>query len=158
MGQRIDYSKVKKEYMTSKKSLTYLADKYGISKTQLYKKAREDGWEQKRNAIAEKHTDSVIDRVMEIQNDAWEETKTAMLRILKKKIEVLENNPSESDMTYGQMAHTIKEMRDAGMFGVTPSEKKINTEIEKLKKEIADDGSKDVTLKVITADLDDYAD
>lgn len=156
MGKRIDYSKVKKEYMTTKRTLTELADKYGISKTQLYKKAKEDGWEEKRNGIWEKRTDSVIEKAIDVQDDAWLKMKTKMLRMMEGVIDKYMENPEQSPERASSIIRAMKDMREMGAFGTTANEKKTLAEIEKLRKEISDDGNKDITVRVISDDVESY--
>lgn len=154
MAKKVDYREIKKEYCTTNATIGQLAKKYGLAKSSISRKIKAEGWDRKRAECYEKATDRQIDSIIVAQGDAWERTQLAMLRILDKKLALLEQG--KGDVTYPQMAKAIKDMRDMGMFGPTIQEQKNNIEIKKMEKELAEDGDKNPVIEVLMEDVEEF--
>lgn len=60
MGKKVDYSKLKIEYITGDISYQALADKYGIARATLSKKATKEGWHKEKV----KHNENVVKKAV----------------------------------------------------------------------------------------------
>lgn len=152
MGTKIDYKKLEKEFVTSTISLRALASKHNVAATSVTQYARNHGWKEKRERLAQKSAErqeKQLERVMITRENAWEETTTRMLRILTKKIDELEKGTC--DMTYGQLAKAIKDMKEMGMFGLTTTERKNLAEIQKIEKEL-DTSDENKTVHIVVSE------
>lgn len=156
MKQKIDYALLEKEYMTSNISITSLAKKHKLVVSTIARYADKNNWQQKRNEIRENATKRAIERTTERQVDAWVEMKEKMLHMMSGVIERYEANPEASVEKASSIIRAVKDMREMGVFGSTVAEDKTRAEIEKLRKEISDDGSKDITVRVISDDVESY--
>ena len=154
--QKINYGKIKKEYLTSNISICELAKKYKVNKSCISRTAQKEGWERQKIEMIDKATIKAAQATIDADYDVWEKTKARLIKLLEKKMDELEQGIC--DMSFGQVAKAAKDMRDMGVFGVTTAQLKAEAEIKKIEKEMLDDDSKDSEIKVTLSDeLDEYA-
>lgn len=154
MAAKLDYKKLEKEYLTSNISITKLCEKHKCSKSTVSRYAREHDWENRRTNLAQKRTKLTVDKVNELQKDSWDRLRERMMRILDNELDKFEKGTCE--MNLRQVAATVKDMREMGIFGATLSDKKNLAEIKRIEKELSEDDSKDIKVQVVLADSDEY--
>lgn len=153
----MDWIAIKTEYITDETaSYQTLADKYGCSKTQIFNKAKAEGWVSERerylNEIYTKSKDAAQKRSLKHQNKLTD-VADMLLNKLVKLVEVVDDPDSLKKLTGA--AKDIKELKGE----ISPMERREQlARIRKLEKEITSDSDTPKTVTVnLLGDLNKYA-
>ena len=64
MSKKVDWEKIERDYVQTKISYREIADKYGVNRTTVAKKAKQDNWVEKRKQF----TDKILTGIKELEN------------------------------------------------------------------------------------------
>lgn len=153
----MDWTAIKTEYITDETaSYQTLADKYGCSKTQIYNKAKAEGWVSERERYLDdtytRARDEAQKRSLKHQHKLTD-VADMLLDKLVKLVEVADDPDSLKKLTGA--AKDIKELKGE----ISPIERREQlARIKKLEKEITSDSDAPKTVTVnLLGDLNKYA-
>lgn len=158
MTMAIDYRKIEKEFMTSGETLSALAKKYKVATSPLYRYARKNEWEKKREKIGKERQEKAIAREISSQDDAWEAVKQQMRDVITQEWDKIKNDKHPNGSQVSALTRATKDARDMGVYGVTLNEKKMLKELEALERQLAEaQEDKDSGVIIKMEGCDDYA-
>lgn len=154
-----DWSKIKTEYITTDTSYRKLAQKYGVSTTQICNVGREEGWVQLREQHLNKTVAKSLNAIASQQAARAARIAGAGDKLLDRVVQLLESD-EEAMLDTGIMRDVsvvLKNLKDIQMIRSDLDLQEQEARIEKLRKE-ADSGSaeKEPVRVIIEGDLADY--
>lgn len=96
--KRPPWDEIKADYISGEISVKELAQKYGVSANQIYKRASSDGWKKTLEKIRQKTEEKYVARVARTRArelDVITEATGKMATLLKKTVEELDELPTE---------------------------------------------------------------
>lgn len=125
MKQGVSWRKIKAEYIAGGISQRALAEKYGVSKTIVMRKAAKEGWTKKRAAAESKALERVEQKTAEIVADnatLCEQIKTKILKRLDEMVDAYPSRGAEIKRKEGNALVTYR-MKDLAAVYEALSEK-----------------------------------
>lgn len=98
VDERQIWDAIKADYMSEEMSVREIAEKYGKSQQQIYRRASKEGWQKLRQKIAEKADEKYVTRMAGARARELEAVTTAagkMSRLLDKTVEALDQKPTD---------------------------------------------------------------
>ena len=92
----VNWRKIKAEYISGKESQRALAEKYGVSRSTLIRRANKEHWTQKRKAADTEAEKKVQQKTAEIISDNAVLLERAKTGLLRRVVDMIENYPSTS--------------------------------------------------------------
>ena len=99
-----DWQDIKTEYITTKTSFRKLADKYGLHKDTIWKKAKDEGWDEQRR----QHIDNTQTKILEADTDQ----KVSIAEKLNEATDMLLGNVVAQMKAREPMEMDVQEMKD----------------------------------------------
>ena len=145
----MDWKRIKAEYIAGGTSYRKLCDKYGVSRTTLERKAKEEKWTDLRRQ-AEGKTEAKIVEVVSEKN-ANIDTKYFDLvdKLFDKASEVIEQTPSWNVVTLKEMATAMKYLKECKGVKSEADMREQEARIAKLQKEAEEEVKENNEIKVI---------
>lgn len=132
----MDWKKIKAEYVAGGTSYRKLCEKYGVSRTTLQRKAKEEKWCELRSQAEAKTAAKIVESV----SDNSAETDKAFMRLVKKLFkkaeEVIDTMPKWSVYSLKEMSVTVKNLKDIKGLKSADDIKEQRARIAKMQKEI----------------------
>ena len=132
----MDWKKIKAEYVAGGTSYRKLCEKYGVSRTTLQRKAKEEKWCELRSQAEAKTAAKIVESV----SDNSAETDKAFMRLVnklyKKAEEVIDTMPKWSVYALKEMSVTMKNLKDIKGLKSADDIKEQRARIAKMQKEI----------------------
>lgn len=97
-AKRPDWQQIKAEYIKGEMSVKELAEKYGVSANQIYKRASSDGWKKTMEKIRQKTEEKYIARVARTRArelDVITEATGKMATLLNRTVDELTQQPTD---------------------------------------------------------------
>lgn len=116
-----DWTAIKTEYITTRDtSYRKLAEKYGVSYTQIGRVASEEGWVQQKQQYVDKTVTKALDKASTVQANKAARVQTVadkLLDAVEKKLDLpLISDGKAIAQEYRQLASTIKDIKDILMI------------------------------------------
>ena len=92
----VNWRKIKAEYISGKESQRALAEKYGVSRSTLIRRANKEHWTQKRKAADTEAEKKVQQKTAEIIADNAVLLERAKTGLLRRVVDMIENYPATS--------------------------------------------------------------
>ena len=92
----VNWRKIKAEYISGRESQRALAEKYGVSRSTLIRRANKEHWTQKRKAADTESEKKVQEKTAEIISDNAVLLERAKTGLLRRVVEMIENYPATS--------------------------------------------------------------
>lgn len=92
----VNWRKIKAEYISGKESQRALAEKYGVSRSTLIRRANKEHWTQKRKAADAEAEKKVQQKTAEIIADNAVLLERAKTGLLRRVVDMIENYPATS--------------------------------------------------------------
>lgn len=112
MSKKVDWPKLKTEYVTTAITTRALADKYGVSYSALSKRAAKEAWSEARSEFGSNYEAEVQRKVVKETSDKTTELLSRELRIANRLSELIEEKITEgkyvSTNAIKEYANTIK--------------------------------------------------
>lgn len=156
----MEWSEIKKEYITTDTSYRKLADKYGVSANTIFRKAKAEGWTEQRVRFVDKTCTKTLNAISNAQASRAARIQSVADKLLGKVEKTIELIDDESLDTgaYRQIAATLKDIKDIQMIKSDADMREQEARIDKLRREAEkDEGDKDTTVKItIEGGTDDW--
>lgn len=154
-----DWSKIKTEYITTKTSFRKLADKYGLHKDTIWKKAKDEGWDEQRR----QHIDNTQTKILKADT----EQKVSIAEKLNEATDMLLGNVVAQMQAREPMEMDVQEMKDISVvlknvkdiLGIKSKKdlEEQDARIKKLQKEVEQSDEKPVITVTLDGELSSYA-
>ena len=158
----IDWKTIETEYVTTDISHRQLAEKYGICRSTICKKAADDKWSEKRKKHRDKTVSKAVNAVGKTQAEQTAKLFAVGGLVLDKVKSLIEENPEllADTSAMKDVSVVLKNLKDLLMVKSEDDKREQQARIDKLRKEaMADEGDKQQTVTVIMGDgADKYAD
>ena len=156
----MEWSEIKKEYITTDTSYRKLADKYKLSATVVMRKGAQEGWAKERQQYVSKTLAKSLNAISNAQASRAARIQSVADKLLGKVEKTIELIDDESLDTgaYRQIAATLKDIKDIQMIKSDADMREQEARIDKLRREAEkDEGDKDTTVKItIEGGTDDW--
>lgn len=112
MSKKVDWPKLKTEYVTTAITTRALAKKYGLAYSTVARRSANEAWSEARRAFESKYVSEVEQKVVKATSDKTTELLSRELRIADRLSELIENKLAEekniSPNAIKEYANTIK--------------------------------------------------
>ena len=157
-----DWQKIKTEYITTDTSYRKLAQKYGVTYTNIGIRSRKEGWPELREQHNAKTITKTMNAIASSQASRAARLQTVADKLLTKVERLIEDGEEllTDTSTMRDISRILKDLKDIQMIKSDADMREQEARIEKLRKEaMADEVDKQQTVTVIMGgDADKYAD
>lgn len=146
-----DWQKIKTEYITGNASYRELAQKYGVNKDTIGRKAKDEGWVELRR----QHTDKTQTKILEADTRQKVSRAERLLSVTDKllmKVEAIVDAREPEEMDTQSLRHisaTLKDIKDIQMIRSDADMREQEARIEKLRRDAQKDSADDKDRTVI---------
>ena len=153
-----DWQKIKTEYITGNASYRELAQKYGVHKDTIWRKAKDEGWVDLRR----QHTDNTQTKILEADTeekvDRATRLKTVADKLLDKVEQWVEMGEPISATSIKNLSDAIKNIKEVQMIRTAEDIEEQKARIAKLQKEAEKEEHNDNTIVIqFAAGSEEYA-
>ena len=153
-----DWQDIKTEYITTKTSFRKLADKYGLNKDTIWKKAKDEGWEDMRRQHIDNVQTKILDADTEQKVDRAVRLMTVADKLLAKVEEWVEMGEPISANSIKNLSDAIKNIKEVQMIRTEEDVEEQKARIAKLRKEAEKEENTDNTIVIqFAAGSEEYA-
>lgn len=150
-----DFDKIKYEFLQGGITLKELAEKYDESYSTLRKVSASEKWSEKKNLVATKAEQKVINKAASIKANDGITVYTVAEKLLRKALKIADGNLNAKQLH--ELTGALKDIKDiTGVMSAEDAERK-RLELEKLRKEVESSGSgeDDSIVIVMPPELDE---
>jgi hypothetical protein len=134
----VDWTTIKTEYVTTDTSYRKLADKYGVSMTEVSRHGKEECWREQRQKYQEKAYAKTLDTLIRGQQKRIERLQHITDKILDK-IELSVDQMDAVDLqAYRQITAAIKDIKEIQMLKSEADMREQEARIDKLNRDAKD--------------------
>lgn len=153
-----DWQDIKTEYITTKTSFRKLADKYGLHKDTIWKKAKDEGWEDLRRQHIDSTQTKILDADTEKKVDRAVRLMTVADKLLEKVEQWVEMGEPISATSIKNLSDAIKNIKEVQMIRTEEDIEEQKARIAKLRKEAEKEEHSDNTIVIQFAEgSEEYA-
>ena len=153
-----DWQDIKTEYITTKTSFRKLADKHGLNKDTIWKKAKEEGWDDLRRQHIDNVQTKILDADTEQKVDRAVRLMTVADKLLAKVEEWVEMGEPISANSIKNLSDAIKNIKEVQMIRTEEDVEEQKARIAKLRKEAEKEEQNDNTIVIqFAAGSEEYA-
>ena len=153
----MDWKRIKAEYIAGGTSYRKLCTKYGVPRTNLERKAKEEKWAELRRQADGKAEAKIVDAISK-QNAKVDDTYFRCVDKLMKKVEeLIDNTPIWQPTNLKDMATTMKYLKECKGVKSEADIREQEARIKKLEKEIEAEAKDNSVTIVIAPDAEDYS-
>ena len=153
----MDWKRIKAEYIAGGTSYRKLCTKYGVSRTTLQRKAKDEDWLGLRSQ-AEAKTETRIVNDVSRQNAKIDDTYYRIVdKLMKKAEELVDNTPIWQPTNLKEMATTMKYLKECKGVKSDADLREQEARIKKLEKEIEAEAKDNGVTIVIAPDVEEYS-
>ena len=143
------WPEIKSEYITNPKtSFRKLADKYGLHKDTIWKKAKEEGWDDLRR----QHIDSVQTKILDVASEQKVDRALRLITVADKLLEKVEQwvemDEPISATSIKNLSDAIKNIKEVQMIRTDEDIEEQKARIAKLRKEAEKEDQESKEIKV----------
>ena len=157
----MDWYAAKQEYITTDTSYRKLAEKYGISRNELGKRATKEGWVAERRKWHEKTLSKTLNALGTAQAQRAAKLQTVADKLLSKIESAVDNLPDDSADTqqYRQIAASLKDIKDIQMIRSEADMREQEARIANLQKQANkdEDARQEIVVRIEGGDLEDFS-
>ena len=133
-----DWQDIKTEYITTKTSFRKLADKHGINKDTIWKKAKDEGWEDLRR----QHIDNIQTKILNVDTEQKVDRAVRLMAVADKllvKVEQwVEMDEPITANSIKNLSDAIKNIKEVQMIRTAEDIEEQKARIAKLRKDAED--------------------
>ena len=153
-----DWQDIKTEYITTKTSFRKLADKHGINKDTIWKKAKDEGWEDLRR----QHIDNIQTKILNVDTEQKVDRAVRLMAVADKllvKVEQwVEMDEPITANSIKNISDAIKNIKEVQMIRTAEDIEEQKARIAKLQKEAEKEERNDNTIVIQFAEgSEEYA-
>jgi transposase-like protein len=154
----VDWKRIKAEYIAGGTSYRKLCEKYGVSRTTLQRKAKDEKWCELRSQAEAKTETKLVEQVSE-KNVKIDDKYFALVdKLLDKAEETIEKMPVWSTNSLKEMATALKYLKECKGVKSDADMREQEARIRNLEKQAEADDKTDNEIKVvIEGNLDNYS-
>ena len=153
----MDWNKIKAEYIANGTSYRKLVEKYGVSRTTLERRAKEEKWTELRRQAQGKAEAKIVDAISKQSAKIDDKYFRLVDKLLQKAEETIENTPIWSVNGLKEMATALKYLKECKGVKTDIDLREQEARIRNLEKQ-AEAEQKDNDIKVIIEnDLEEYS-
>lgn len=153
-----DWQDIKTEYITTKTSFRKLADKHGLNKDTIWKKAKEEGWDDLRRQHIDNVQTKILDADTEQKVDRAVRLMTVADKLLEKVEQWVEMGDPISANSIKNLSDAIKNIKEVQMIRTEEDVEEQKARIAKLRKEAEKEEQNDNTIVIqFAAGSEEYA-
>ncbi len=134
----VDWTTIKTEYVTTDTSYRKLADKYGVSMTEVSRHGKEECWREQRQKYQEKAYAKTLDTLIKNQQKRVERIQTLADKILDKIEQSVDKMDEFDSQTYRQLTAAIKDIKEIQMLKSDIDIREQEARIDKLNRDAKD--------------------
>jgi transposase-like protein len=108
----VDWNKIKAEYIAGGTSYRKLCSKYGVSRTTLQRKAKDEKWLDLRSQAEAKTESKIVNVISEKKADIDQKYFTLVDKLMQRAEEVIENTPVWQVTSLKEMATALKYLKE----------------------------------------------
>ena len=108
---RVDWDKVRHEYVTTGASQRDLSKKYGVSKTAIQRRAKDEKWLDKRDQFVTRMNAKVVQRTESIVIDQTERLYLATDKLLNKVFQLLDMDDALAPRDLKSLSSTLTDIK-----------------------------------------------
>ena len=151
------WQKIKAEYIAGGTSYRKLAEKYGVSRTTLERKAKDEKWSELRRQAEVKAEAKIINAVSEKSAKIDDKYFRLVDKLFSKAEEVIDNTPIWQVNSIKEMATALKYLKECKGVKSDADMREQEARIAKLQKEAQEEAQdKDITI-VFGSETEDYS-
>lgn len=144
----MDWNKIKAEYIAGGTSYRKLCTKYGVPRTNLERKAKEEKWAELRRQAEGKAEAKIVDAISK-QNAKVDDTYFRCVdKLMKKAEELIETTPIWQPQMLKDMATTMKYLKECKGVKSEADMREQEARIAKLQKEAMEEDNGNTEVKV----------
>lgn len=145
----MDWKKIKAEYIAGGTSYRKLAEKYGVPRTTLERKAKDEKWAELRRQVDGKAEAKIVDAI--IENNAKIDDKYFRIvdKLFDKAEEVIDNTPIWQPTLLKEMATTMKYLKECKGIKSDADAREQEARIKKLQKEAEEDNANNMPTLIV---------
>ena len=152
-----DWQAIKTEYITTDTSYRKLAQKYGVSATQICNVGRDEKWVEQREQFLSKTTAKTLEKISQQQANRAAKVQDVADKLLLK-IESLVDRPGMVPKDVRSLVAAVKDLKEIQSIKSDLDEQEQRARIANLQKQAdSDNGSKEPIKVIIGSDLEDYS-
>ena len=154
----MDWNKIKAEYIANGTSYRKLVEKYGVSRTTLERRAKEEKWTELRRQAQGKAEAKIVDAISKQSAKIDDKYFRLVDKLLQKAEETIENTPIWSVNGLKEMATALKYLKECKGVKTDIDLREQEARIRNLEKQAEADDKEDNEIKVtIEGDLEIYS-
>lgn len=153
----IDWAAIKTEYITTDTSYRKLAQKYGVSTTQICNVGKDEGWVEQREQFLNKTTAKTIEKISQQEANRAAKIHSVADKLLLK-IEAIADSPRPmNSKDIRALTAAIRDLKEIQNVRSDADRREQEARIEKLRKETREETCNDEIKVIMEADLDEYS-
>ncbi len=137
----VDWTAIKTEYVTEKTSYRKLADKYGVSYTEVSKHGREESWKEEREKFLAKTYSKTLDALLKNQEFRIKKLQTITDKILNKIEESVDKMDEPDYQAFRHITAALKDIKEIQMLKSELDMREQEARINKLNRDAEDNES-----------------
>lgn len=153
----IDWAAIKTEYITTDTSYRKLAQKYGVSTTQICNVGKDEGWVEQREQFLNKTSAKTIEKISQQEANRAAKIHSVADKLLLK-IEAIADSPRPmNSKDIRALTAAIRDLKEIQNVRSDADRREQEARIEKLRKETREETCNDEIKVIMEADLDEYS-
>jgi transposase-like protein len=153
----VDWNKIKAEYIAGGTSYRKLAEKYGVSRTTLERKAKDEKWSELRRQAEGKAEAKMLDAISTKSAKIDDKYFRLVDKLFTKAEEVIDNTPIWQVNSIKEMATALKCLKECKGVKSEADMREQEARIAKLQREAQEEKQdKDITI-IFGSDTEDYS-
>ena len=153
----MDWNKIKAEYIAGGTSYRKLAAKYGVPRTNIERKAKEEKWTALRSQAIGKAEAKLVNAISQKTAKMDETYFRAVDKLMQKAEELIENTPTWNAAMLKEMATTMKYLKECKGVKSEADLREQEARIAKLQKEAQEEADDNGVAIVIGAEAEEYS-
>ena len=153
----MDWNKIKAEYIAGGTSYRKLCTKYGVSRTTLQRKAKDEKWLDLRSQAEAKTESQIVNVVSKKKADIDKKYFTLVDKLMQRAEEVIENTPIWQVQSLKEMATALKYLKECKGVKSDIDLREQEARIAKLEKEAQEEQDNNDIRVVIGDEAEDYS-
>jgi transposase-like protein len=150
----VDWNKIKAEYISGGTSYRKLCSKYGVSRTTLQRKAKDENWLGLRSQAEAKAESKIVNAVSDKSAKIDDKYFRLVDKLLDKAEEVIENTPVWQVTTLKEMANAMKYLKECKGVRSEADAREQEARIAKLQRETEKEDNTETEIKVTFGSTD----
>ena len=154
------WEQLRVEYISSDISLRGLGRKYGLSPNSIWKRAKDERWNEQREQCQAKVVQKTVDSISEDKADECTRAFRVASKVMEKIEEYIDKVDLEDEYAMKNLktiTSAIKDLKEIGLFRSMLDKAEQEARIKKLQKDAEEEVADKTITVTFASDLDEYA-